>query len=116
MRSEPRRLAVLCLLLLSVSSTVLAADETAALGRVLDDWHDAAAKADEPRYFGHMAKGSVFLGTDAKERWTLEEFRAFSHPYFAKGKAWSFTPKNRHVLLGKDGATAWFDELLDTEK
>src|SRR5262245_65773011 len=46
---------------------------------VLDGLHDAAAKADEKRYFDHFAPGAVFLGTDARERWTLEEFRAYAH-------------------------------------
>src|SRR5262245_72631 len=57
----------------------------------LDALHKAAAKADEKAYFDLYAKSAVFLGTDATERWTLEEFKAFAHPYFAKGKAWTYT-------------------------
>jgi ketosteroid isomerase-like protein len=86
----------------------------AAITAALDDWHAAAADADESRYFGHFADGAVFLGTDATERWTVEEFRKYSHPYFAKGKAWSFRAVSRHVAFSKDGAVAWFDEALDT--
>src|SRR5450432_2578963 len=56
------------------------------VARVLDDWHDAAAHADEERYFRHMAEGSVFLGTDMSERWEKAAFRAYAHPHFAKGK------------------------------
>jgi ketosteroid isomerase-like protein len=85
-----------------------------AISVVLDDWHSAASAADEARYFGHFAEGAVFLGTDATERWTVEEFRLYAHPYFAKGKAWSFRAVSRHVALSKDGAVAWFDEALDT--
>lgn len=81
---------------------------------VLDDWHLAAAGAQEERYFGHFAAGAVFLGTDATERWTVEEFRRYAHPYFAKGKAWSFKAVERHVAFSGDGAVAWFDERLDT--
>src|SRR5438067_6674996 len=44
------------------------AQSQAAINQVLDDWHDAASKADEERYFGHFANGAVFLGTDATER------------------------------------------------
>jgi hypothetical protein len=88
--------------------------EETAVARVLDDWHDAAAKADETRYFAHFAKGGVFLGTDAAERWDVAAFRAYAHPYFARGKAWSFRAKTRHVIVAGDGKTAWFDELLDT--
>jgi len=82
------------------------------INRVVDDWHDAAAKADAARYFGHMAPGSVFIGTDATERWTKSAFEAFARPYFAKGKAWTMLPQSRHVALSPDGGVAWFDEKL----
>lgn len=84
----------------------------AELARVIDDWHEAAAKADETRYFDHFATGGVFLGTDGKERWTVPEFRAYAHPHFAKGKAWSFRSSRREITFVGD--TAWFDEDLDT--
>jgi len=85
-----------------------------AVGAVVDDWHAAAAAADEERYFGHMTDDAVFLGTDATERWTKAQFRAYAHPYFAKGKAWSFRSVRRAVSLSADGAVAWFDEELST--
>jgi ketosteroid isomerase-like protein len=91
-----------------------AADPKAAVAAVLDDWHKAAAAADEPRYFGHFTADAVFMGTDATERWSRDEFRAWARPYFSKGKAWSFKPVKRHISLSKDGALAWFDESLDT--
>jgi len=84
------------------------------VNRVVDDWHKAASEADEARYFGHMTADSVFLGTDATERWDYTAFRAFAHPYFAKGTAWTFTPRSRHVMIDPDGDTAWFDEALDS--
>jgi hypothetical protein len=79
---------------------------------LLDEWHDAAAHADEERYFGFFAPNAVFLGTDATERWTLPQFRAFAHPHFAKGKAWSFKSVRRDVVV--NGEIAWFDEDLAT--
>lgn len=84
------------------------------INAVLDDWHAAAAAADEKRYFGHLTSSSVFMGTDAKERWTKEEFQAYAHPFFAKGKAWSFTSTRRSIGLGPGLATAWFEEDLAT--
>lgn len=81
---------------------------------VLDDWHRAAAAADEARYFGHFTADAVFLGTDATERWTRDAFRAWARPFFSRGKAWSFTPRTRHVSFSRDGEVAWFDEALDT--
>jgi len=106
-----RSLLLLSLLLASCATTNLQQDE-GAVNQVLDDWHRAAAQADEPRYFGHMASDMVFLGTDATERWDLGSFRAFAHPYFARGKAWTFTPRERHVAVSGD--VAWFDEKLDS--
>lgn len=84
------------------------------IAAVLDDWHDAAARADEERYFGHLAPDAVFLGTDAKERWDPKAFRAYAHPHFAKGKAWSFKSVRRDITLDDSGRIAWFDEDLAT--
>jgi ketosteroid isomerase-like protein len=86
----------------------------AQVSAVLDDWHAAASAADEARYFGHFAPGGVFLGTDATERWNVDEFRSYAHPYFAKGKAWSFRAVQRHIAFSPDGNVAWFDEDLQT--
>jgi SnoaL-like protein len=90
------------------------AEERAAIAVVLDDFHDAAAKADEPRYFGHFAADGVFLGTDATERWDVTAFRAYAHPHFEKKKAWSFQSIRRVVTIDGGGAVAWFDEDLAT--
>lgn len=95
-------------------ATTLAAEEPKAINAMLDGWHAAAAKADEAQYFGAMAPEFVFLGTDATERWELAAFRDFAHPYFAKGKAWTFVPRDRHVVLSPQGDVAWFDEKVDS--
>ena len=84
-------------------------------GAVLDSFHDAASKADEERYFAHFAPEGVFLGTDASERWTVDAFRAYAHPHFAKGRGWTYVPRDRHVVFAPGGRVAWFDELLDNE-
>jgi hypothetical protein len=83
------------------------------VAEALDDFHDAAAKADEDRYFAHFAPGGVFLGTDATERWEVSAFRAYAHPHFARGKAWSFRAVRRIVTVR--GELAWFDEDLQTQ-
>jgi|SRR6266849_9423320 len=88
-----------------------AAEESVA--SALDDFHAAAAKADEDRYFAHFAPGGVFLGTDATERWEVPAFRAYAHPHFAKGKAWTFRAARRIVTVRGD--MAWFDEDLETQ-
>ncbi len=90
--------------------------ERAAIARVLDDLHDAAAHADENRYFGHFALDAVFLGTDATERWNVDAFRAYAHPRFASGKAWAFRATRRTIALDPTADLAWFDEDLATER
>lgn len=89
-------------------------DGTLAIAGVLDAWHGAAAAADEEKYFSYFAPDAVFLGTDPGERWTRDEFRAWAHPYFAKGKAWSFKATSRRITFANDRTVAWFDETLDT--
>lgn len=83
-------------------------------GAALDAWHLAAAQCDEERFFGLMTENAIFLGTDAEERWSKAEFRAWAAPYFKRGKAWAFKAIRRKVVRSQDGAVAWFEESLDT--
>ncbi len=85
-----------------------------AIGALLDQWHAAAGRADEEAYFSRLSDDSIFLGTDAGERWDKPAFRAFAHPHFAKGKAWSFRAVRRDVILSAEGNSGWFDEDLTT--
>jgi len=82
---------------------------------VLDDFHAAAAAADGDRYFRHFAKDGVFLGTDASERWTVDEFKAYATPYFSKGQGWTYVSQDRWLDRSDDGQYAWFDEVLANE-
>ncbi len=47
---------------------------------VLNDFHNAAAKSDYSRYFARWNEQSVFLGTDASERWVGQQFKDFARP------------------------------------
>jgi SnoaL-like protein len=107
------RTAAICFLAL-IAFPALPQSPAERVGTALDDWHQAASVADEPRYFGHFAPNGVFMGTDATERWTVTAFRAWAKPHFDKKKAWSFKPRDRYVDFSADGKTAWFDEMLDT--
>jgi predicted esterase len=85
---------------------------------MLDEFHEAASKAEEAKYFALFAPEGVFIGTDAGERWNVEEFRAYARPFFSKGRGWTYKPRagTRHVDVSADGQMAWFDELLDNDK
>jgi len=86
------------------------------INQVLDDFHDAAARADMERYLGHLTTHAVFLGTDAWERWPKESFREYAAPHFLGESAWAYTPRDRSITLGAEGETAWFDETVVNEK
>ena len=85
------------------------------IDKLMTSWHQAAAKADFNGYFGLLHDKSIYMGTDATERWTKSEFINFAKPYFDRGKAWDFTAVDRHISFSKDGNTAWVDEILDTK-
>ena len=82
--------------------------------RMLNDWHKAASDANFENYFGFMDSLSVFIGTDASENWTKKQFKAFSKPFFDKGKAWDFKTLERNIYVNSSGEVVWFDELLNT--
>ena len=84
------------------------------LDKLLDTWHLAASNASFDSYFEVVTDDFVFLGTAPGERWTKNQFAAFSKPYFDKGKAWDFKASNRKWNYSSNGKTAWFDEDLDT--
>jgi ketosteroid isomerase-like protein len=82
---------------------------------LLDDFNRAATNADLEGYFACLAPDGVFLGTDATERWTVDELRAFVKPYFDQGVSRAHTPRERHVDLCPGGNVAFFDELVELE-
>src|SRR5262249_3114557 len=115
MRPSPgvRRAGCAAALLLIACAHAPAAPPAPEIERELDDFHDAAARADEDRYFAHFAPDGVFLGTDAAERWDVAAFRAYAHPHFDRGKAWSFRGLRRRIAA--QGDVAWFEEDLETQ-
>ncbi|MDA1369789.1 MAG: nuclear transport factor 2 family protein [Proteobacteria bacterium] len=84
--------------------------DIASVGQVLDAYHMAASRGDWGTYFDLMSTDGVFLGTDAAERWTKDEFRA----YAGNRSGWTYRSVSRNINLTPDGLSAWFDELLDS--
>lgn len=89
-------------------------DETT-ITTLLDNWHKAASNANFNDYFSYLDDDSIYIGTDATENWNKKQFQDFAKPYFDRGRAWNFTALERHIYFSKDGKTAWFDELLNTQ-
>lgn len=102
-------IAALCFMVSPVMAQSFPEDEKAIIA-VLDDFHDAAAKADKDRYLGHFTEDGVFLGTDEWERWPLKpEFTEYVGGRFANG-GWSYHSEKKNINFSKDGTVAWFDE------
>jgi hypothetical protein len=85
---------------------------------VLDGLHEAASRADGPRYFSLFTPDAVFIGTDVGERWSLAQFRAYAEPFFAQGRGWTYVARQREVAIQPIpcGCVASFDEVLASEK
>lgn len=89
-------------------------EATTQINELLNNWHNAAANADFEAYFDFMARDGIFIGTDARENWSIENFKKFSKPYFDRGTAWNFKSLDRNIYPSESGPVAWFDELLET--
>ena len=88
--------------------------EVKAIDLIIEKWHNAATEADFATYFELMDPEAYFIGTDASEKWNIDEFKTFCEPIFAKGSAWEFKKIEREIFIDKSGKIAWFDETLDT--
>jgi len=80
--------------------------------KVLNDFHQAAAEANYDQYFSLLAEEGIFLGTDAKERWSKSEFSEYVKPLFSKGISWSYVPTKRNITAIQGTDIVYFDELL----
>ena len=89
-------------------------DPTDEVNTLLDNWHKAAANADEDVFFGSMSEDAIYLGTDATERWERDEMKKLMKAIFERETAWDFKVKMRAVYLSDDKHMAWFEEALNT--
>lgn len=82
---------------------------------VIDALHQAAREADGATYFSLFTPEARFIGTDATERWTVDEFRAYADPYFSRGQGWDYRVVSRDIsiLPMECRCVAVFDEVLD---
>lgn len=92
-----------------------AQEAEADIGQVLDQLNIASTAADTTAYFSLFTPDARFIGTDATERWSLPEFRAYVEPYFSRGRGWIYTPRDRVITIAPVDCRciAWFDEVLD---
>jgi hypothetical protein len=88
------------------------AAESENISHFLDGFHQAAAESDFDGYFSHFAADGTFLGTDASERWSVEQFKQYAKPAFDKGKGWRYEKLERNIVIAPSGEIAWFDEIM----
>jgi len=98
----------------SETKKITVSSEKETINTMLDAWHKNASESNYESYFDSMTANSVFIGTDAQENWNKKDFKAFSKPFFDRGKAWDFKPLKRNIYVSAGGNIAWFDELLTT--
>lgn len=83
----------------------------------IDQWHQDAADVNREAYFGKIDEKGVFIGTDATEIWSKQEFYDWAEPQFTgKGTAWDFKAIERNIYFGENSDYVWFDELLSFGK
>lgn len=86
-------------------------DPVIAVNKVMNEFHLAASQSEYETYFNMFTDDAYFLGTDASERWSLDEFKHYAKPAFDGGKGWHYDVIERNVKIRDD--VAWFDEQLD---
>ena len=111
---------IIPLICLVLTAVVFAQEKTGphfeAVGKVIDDFHDAAAHGDKERYFGHLTNDAVYLGTDEWERWPkYPDFDDYVNGRFKDGSGWTYKSVERTIRFNDRSDVAWFDEVLYSE-
>jgi ketosteroid isomerase-like protein len=96
----------------SEGAPVDAAAERAAVDAILSEFHRLASQGDFGPYFELFTDDAVFMGTDASERWSVEDFRG----YASASDGWTYDMTERHIFLDAEANTAWFDERLENAR
>lgn len=86
--------------------------ENPAIDDLLDGFHSAAASSNFDDYFSRFSSKAYFLGTDAAERWSVDEFKDYARPAFSAGRGWRYLVESRNLESVPDLDVVWFDEIL----
>lgn len=90
--------------------------ELAAIGEVIDNFHDAAAHGDNERYLDQLTDDAVFMGTDEWERWPKHpDFTDYVGSRFNDGTGWNYRSVERTISIAESSDIAWFDEVIFSE-
>ena len=103
-------------MLLTITALQAQDQDRKAVTSTLDALHLYAHEADGKKYFSLYSDNAVFIGTDATERWPIEEFKTYAIARFKTGKGWTYTPTSRYIYFNENRDTAWFDEAVVNAK
>ena len=114
MTSFAASLAALALALQATPPAGPPSSPEAEIAAVLDQLNVASTAANSEAYFGLFTPDARFVGTDAGEHWSLDEFRAYASPHFARGNGWSYPATDRTITIApiECRCVAWFEEKL----
>ena len=104
------------LMLLTITALQAQDQDRKAITSTLDALHLYAHEADGKKYFSLYSDDAVFIGTDATERWPIEEFKTYANARFNTGNGWTYTPTSRYIYFNENRDTAWFDEAVVNAK
>ncbi len=111
-----RQMLFLTLLIPLMASAENTGPDFEAVGKVIDDFHDAAAHGDKERYLGYLTDDAVYLGTDEWERWPkYPDFDDYVNARFEDGSGWNYKSVDRTIRFSDRQDVAWFDEVLYSE-
>mgnify|MGYP006074746701 FL=1 len=105
-----KKLSILLISLLAFGAELKAGNQS--IDELLDGFHSAAANSDFDAYFAHFSSNGHFLGTDAAERWSVEEFKNYARPAFSAGRGWRYLVLSRNLEAVSGLEVVWFDEIL----
>ena len=101
------------ILILSSLSVFAQKGDNTKVNNFIDQWHQDAADVNREAYFDKIDDEGIFIGTDAGEIWTKQEFYDWAEPQFTNGgTAWDFKAISRNIYWGEKSDYVWFDELL----
>ena len=111
-----KRILILIAALTAVVTSHADNHEEQAIGELIDNFHAAAAAADQERYLGYMTDDAVFMGTDEWERWPKQpDFTDYVAGRFEGGTGWTYRSVERIISVAESGDIAWFDEVVFSE-
>ncbi|WP_434928656.1 nuclear transport factor 2 family protein [Shewanella sp. HL-SH2] len=90
----------------ALDSQGLTEEDSHNVNGLLNQLHESAMSANWESYFSLYHPDAIFIGTDANERWNMEQFKQYATPT----NGWRYDLQARHLL--QIGDVIVFDEQL----